>query len=59
MTGRLGLIWFTYVAEHAGCSMTELADLLDLNKSAVTGLVQRMGRAGTLRRVAEPGGRAR
>ena len=34
--------------------MTELADLLDLNKSAVTGLVQRMGRAGTLRREPNP-----
>jgi len=43
-----------YVAKHDGCSMTELADLLDLNKSAVTGLVQRMERAGTLRRVPNP-----
>ncbi len=43
-----------YVAKHAGCSLTELADLLDLNKSAVTGLVQRMERAGTLRREANP-----
>jgi MarR family transcriptional regulator, organic hydroperoxide resistance regulator len=43
-----------YVSKHAGCSMTELADLLDLNKSAVTGLVQRMERGGTLRREANP-----
>jgi MarR family transcriptional regulator, organic hydroperoxide resistance regulator len=43
-----------YVAKHAGCSLTELADLLDLNKSAVTGLVQRMERAGTLRREPNP-----
>jgi DNA-binding MarR family transcriptional regulator len=43
-----------YVSKHAGCSMTELADLLDLNKSAVTGLVQRMERAGTLRRAPNP-----
>lgn len=43
-----------YVAKHAGCSLTELADLLDLNKSAVTGLVQRMERAGTLRRAPNP-----
>lgn len=43
-----------YVARQPGCSLTELADLLDLNKSAVTGLVQRMERAGTLVRVANP-----
>jgi DNA-binding MarR family transcriptional regulator len=43
-----------YVARHPGCSLTELADLLDLNKSAVTGLVQRMERAGTLVRAANP-----
>lgn len=43
-----------YVAKHSGCSMTELADLLDLNKSAVTGLVRRMERAGTVRREANP-----
>jgi DNA-binding MarR family transcriptional regulator len=43
-----------YVSKHAGCSMTELADLLDLNKSAVTGLVTRMERAGTVRREANP-----
>ena len=43
-----------YVSKHSGCSLTELADLLDLNKSAVTGLVQRMERAGTLRREANP-----
>lgn len=43
-----------FVAKHAGCSLTELADLLDLNKSAVTGLVQRMERANTLRREPNP-----
>jgi DNA-binding MarR family transcriptional regulator len=43
-----------YVAKRPGCSLTELADLLDLNKSAVTGMVQRMERAGTLRRAANP-----
>lgn len=43
-----------YVASRPGCSLTELADLLDLNKSAVTGLVQRMERAGTLRRSPNP-----
>src|SRR5678816_1383312 len=43
-----------YVAKHAGCSLTALADLLDLNKSAVTGLVQRMERRGSIRRVPNP-----
>jgi DNA-binding MarR family transcriptional regulator len=43
-----------YVARVPGCSMTELADLLDLGKSAVTGLVQRMERAGRLVRAANP-----
>jgi len=43
-----------YVSKHAGCSLTALADLLDLNKSAVTGLIQRMERAGSIRRVPNP-----
>lgn len=43
-----------YVSKHSGCSLTALAELLDLNKSAVTGLVQRMERAGTLRRESNP-----
>src|SRR5262245_3805607 len=43
-----------YVSKHAGCSLTELADLLDLNKSAVTGLIQRMEKAGSIRRVPNP-----
>ena len=43
-----------YVARHEGCSLSELAELLELNKSAVTGLVQRMERAGTLRREPNP-----
>jgi DNA-binding MarR family transcriptional regulator len=43
-----------YVSKNAGCSLTTLADLLDLNKSAVTGLIQRMERAGSIRRVPNP-----
>ncbi|MBX3192609.1 MAG: MarR family transcriptional regulator [Labilithrix sp.] len=39
-----------HVAKHPGCSLTQLADLLDLNKSAVTGLVARMERDRVLRR---------
>lgn len=42
------------VAKQPGCSMSDLADVLDLNKSAITGLVQRMERAGTLRREPNP-----
>jgi DNA-binding MarR family transcriptional regulator len=59
LDGALGisvaqLTTLMYVAKQPGCSLTELADLLDLNKSAVTGLVQRMERAGTLVRAANP-----
>ena len=43
-----------YVAKSPGCSLTTLANLLDLNKSAVTGLVQRMERDGILRRAPDP-----
>jgi DNA-binding MarR family transcriptional regulator len=43
-----------YVAKHPGCSMTEVANLLDLNKSAVSGLVARMERADVLRREPNP-----
>jgi DNA-binding MarR family transcriptional regulator len=43
-----------YVAKHPGCSMTEVASLLDLNKSAVTGLVQRLEAAEVLRREPNP-----
>jgi DNA-binding MarR family transcriptional regulator len=43
-----------YVAKHAGCSMTEVANLLDLNKSAVGGLVQRLETAEVLRREPNP-----
>jgi DNA-binding MarR family transcriptional regulator len=43
-----------YVAKHPGCSMTEVANLLDLNKSAVGGLVQRLEAADVLRREPNP-----
>lgn len=43
-----------YVAKHPGCSMTEIANLLDLNKSAVSGMVQRLERAEVIRREANP-----
>jgi DNA-binding MarR family transcriptional regulator len=43
-----------YIAAHDGCTMTDVANVLDLNKSGVSGLVQRMERAGLLRREANP-----
>jgi DNA-binding MarR family transcriptional regulator len=44
----------SYVAERPGCSMTQVADLLDLNKSAVSGMIVRLERAGLLRREPNP-----
>ena len=43
-----------FVSKNPGCSFTVLANLRDLNKSAVTGLVQRMERDGILRRAPDP-----
>jgi DNA-binding MarR family transcriptional regulator len=43
-----------YVAKRPGCSMTEVATLLDLNKSALSGLVQRLESAEVLRREPNP-----
>jgi DNA-binding MarR family transcriptional regulator len=43
-----------YVAKHDGCSMTMLADVLDLNKSGVSGLVDRMEHAELLHREPNP-----
>jgi DNA-binding MarR family transcriptional regulator len=43
-----------YVSKHEGCSLTAIANLLDLSKSAVTALVSRMERSGLLRREPNP-----
>ena len=43
-----------YVAAHEGCSPSEVAATLDLNKSAVSAMVRRMERAGVVRRAAHP-----
>ncbi len=43
-----------YVAKHPGCSMTDVANILDLNKSAMSGMVQRLERAELLRREPNP-----
>lgn len=49
---QLALIY--YVAKHPGCSLTEVANLFDLNKSAVSGVVQRLERAAILVRRPNP-----
>jgi DNA-binding MarR family transcriptional regulator len=43
-----------YVAKRPGCSMTDIADLLDLNKSAVSATAHRLEHAGLLRREPHP-----
>jgi DNA-binding MarR family transcriptional regulator len=43
-----------HVAKHPGCTMSDVASLLDLNKSAASGMVQRLERAGMLRREPDP-----
>jgi DNA-binding MarR family transcriptional regulator len=47
-TAQLGALY--YVAKHDGCSPSDLANVLDMNKSAVTALVRRLERSGVLRR---------
>src|SRR5689334_9918348 len=39
-----------YLAKHPRSTMTEVADLFDLNKSGVSGMVSRLERAGLARR---------
>lgn len=51
-SAQLGTLY--YVAKHPGCSMTEVANLLDLNKSAMSSMVQRLERAEVLRREPNP-----
>ena len=51
-TAQLGALY--YVAKNDGCSLSEVADVLDMNKSAVTTLVRRLERSGVLRRKPNP-----
>jgi DNA-binding MarR family transcriptional regulator len=44
----------TYVARRPACPMTELAKVLDVNRSAVTTAVRRLERARLIRRRANP-----
>ncbi len=48
------LATLSYVAGRPGCTMTDVAQLLDLNKSAVSGMLGRLERAGLVRREPNP-----
>jgi DNA-binding MarR family transcriptional regulator len=43
-----------YVAKNDGCSLSDVANVLDMNKSAVTELARRLERSGVLRREPNP-----
>lgn len=49
---QLGTLY--YVAKKPGCSATDIADVLDLNKSAVSSMVARLERAGLMKREPHP-----
>jgi DNA-binding MarR family transcriptional regulator len=51
-TAQLGALY--YVAGHDGCSLSDVANLLDMNKSAVTAQIRRLERAGVVRREPNP-----
>jgi DNA-binding MarR family transcriptional regulator len=51
-TAQLGTLY--YLARHPQCSATELAAVLDLNKSAVSGMLQRLERAELVKRTPNP-----
>jgi DNA-binding MarR family transcriptional regulator len=51
-TAQLGALY--YVASNDGASLSDVANLLDMNKSAVTAQVRRLERAGVLRREPNP-----
>jgi DNA-binding MarR family transcriptional regulator len=48
------LATLSYVVKHPGCTMTDLADVLDLNKSAMSGMIARLEQRGLLRRTPNP-----
>lgn len=43
-----------YVAKNDGCSLSDVANVLDMNKSAMTTLVRRLENSGVLRREPNP-----
>ncbi|MDB4973462.1 MAG: Transcriptional regulator, MarR family [Myxococcaceae bacterium] len=48
------LATLAYLAKRPRSTMTELANLFDLNKSAVSGMIARLERAGLVERAADP-----
>lgn len=51
-SAQLGTLYF--VAKNPRCSASDVANTLDLNKSAMSGMVGRLERAGLLRREPNP-----
>jgi DNA-binding MarR family transcriptional regulator len=49
---QLGIL--SYLAKHPRSTMTEVANLFDLNKSAVSSMISRLERAGLVTRVSDP-----
>lgn len=43
-----------YVAKNDGCSLSDIANVLDMNKSAMTSLARRLESSGVLRREPNP-----
>jgi DNA-binding MarR family transcriptional regulator len=43
-----------YVAKNDGCSLSDIANVLDMNKSAMTALARRLESSGVLRRERNP-----
>jgi len=48
------LATLSYLAKHPKATMTAIADLLDLNKSAVSSMITRLERAGLVTRAEDP-----
>ena len=51
-SAQLGALY--YVAKNEGCSLTDVADVLDMNKSAVSATLRRLESAGMIRREPNP-----
>lgn len=51
-SAQLGTLY--YLAKHPACSATDLASVLDLNKSAVSSMLQRLERAELIARTPNP-----
>lgn len=51
-SAQLGTLY--YLAKHPECSATDLAEVLDLNKSAVSSMLRRLERAELLKRTPNP-----